>query len=431
MRFLNGFCMRKLSSIKVCVATTLLLSFNMGNAAQIDIGKTLKSLLEYAKKNSQELATMRLESQATAEKIIPAGALADPKLRIELQDITKMGSQNPSFLPGRVGGTKYTVMQDLPWYGKRDLKRQIAELDVEGANGRVHDTWNDIALQVKVAYAQWFYIKQTESLTKEIIELMVRLEKIAQSRYASGLAAQQDIIRAQVEQTGMRSELINLENEAAILQAKINALIGRSVLATLASPEGPRALPAPVKLDFGVLQDRIRGNNPALYIEDIKIKSAEKNRELNLKNRYPDFTLGISPIQNRNSVREWEVMFEVNIPLQQSPRRSMEREAELMVSAAKKRKDAVSTQIFGSLAEALSGIETARRLESQTINNLLPQAELTFSSALVGYENGKVDFGTLLDAQQQIRRAKMTRIKVQTDAQMRLAEIERLVGDDL
>ena len=63
--------------------------------------------------------------------------------------------------------------------------------------------------------------------------------------------------------------------------------------------------------------------------------------------------------------------------------------------------------------------------------SLLPQAELTFQSALAGYENGKVDFATLLDAQRQIRRAKQERLKAQAEAQMRLADIERIVGEEL
>ena len=51
-------------------------------------------------------------------------------------------------------------------------------------------------------------------------------------------------------------------------------------------------------------------------------------------------------------------------------------------------------------------------------------------SALAAYENGKVDFATLLDAQRQIRQAKQTRIKAQLEAQMRLAEIEKLAGEE-
>jgi outer membrane protein TolC len=63
--------------------------------------------------------------------------------------------------------------------------------------------------------------------------------------------------------------------------------------------------------------------------------------------------------------------------------------------------------------------------------SLLPQAELTFKAALAGYENGKVDFATLLDAQRQIRQAKQNRIKAQAQARASLADIERLSGEEL
>jgi outer membrane protein TolC len=52
-------------------------------------------------------------------------------------------------------------------------------------------------------------------------------------------------------------------------------------------------------------------------------------------------------------------------------------------------------------------------------------------AALAGYETGKVDFATLLDAQRQIRQAKLNQIKSRAEAQVRLAEIERILGEDL
>ena len=64
-------------------------------------------------------------------------------------------------------------------------------------------------------------------------------------------------------------------------------------------------------------------------------------------------------------------------------------------------------------------------------SSLQPQSEITFNSALAGYETGKVDFSTLLDAQRQIRLAKLSQIKAQTEMQIRLAEIEKITGEDL
>lgn len=395
------------------------------------IGKTVASLLDYAREYSPEYAATRYEADAAGERVDPAGALPDPKLRVELQDITKAGEQNATLNPSRVGSTKYTVLQDLPWYGKRDLKREIAQIDAEGAQGRARGSWAELAARLKTAYAQRYYVVRSEQLAREILDLMVRLEKIAQLRYAGGLAAQQDAIRAQVEQSGMRSELIALENEQSQLTARINGLLARPARSELAAPEALRPLPSPAKLDYEALEERVRARNPLLFVEDARIRSAEKARELTQKNRYPDFTLGVSPIQYQSAIKEWEVMFEFNIPLQQSSRRAQERESEALLSAARSRKDAAANQVLADLAENLSAIEAARRSEMLTTTDLLPQAELTFASALAAYENGKVDFATLLEAQKQIRQAKQNQIKAQTEAQIRLAEVEKILGEEL
>jgi outer membrane protein TolC len=124
-------------------------------------------------------------------------------------------------------------------------------------------------------------------------------------------------------------------------------------------------------------------------------------------------------------------MLEVNLPLQQDSRRSQEREAEAMLSASRARVQALGQQLLGELGENLAGLDAARRSAALIDSQLLPQSELNLQSALAAYENGKVDFATLLDAQRQIRKAKQDRLKAQVDAQMRLAEIERILGENL
>ncbi|MFZ2854061.1 MAG: TolC family protein [Rhodocyclaceae bacterium] len=395
------------------------------------LGASADSLINYAKTRNPEYAAMQAEAEASGERITPAGALPDPKFRTEFRDITRMGEQSATLAPNRVGSTRYLLMQDLPWFGKRDLKREIAELEAEGAKGRAMGTWADVAGRIKVNFAQLYYVHRNEQLTREILDLMTRLEKVAQVRYSGGLAAQQDVIRAQVEQSNMRNELIALETEQHHLHTRLNALLARPNNAPLQVPAQLRKLPAPVTLDYATLEERVRTRNPQLFADESKIKAAEKSRDLTYKNRYPDFTLGVSPIQYRNEVKEWELMVELNIPLQQSSRRAQERESESMLNAARARKEATTNQVSSELAEALAGIEAAHRTENLLTNGLLPQAELTFKAALAGYETGKVDFATLLDAQRQIRQARQNQLKAQVDAQMRLAEIERLLGEDL
>jgi outer membrane protein TolC len=102
-----------------------------------------------------------------------------------------------------------------------------------------------------------------------------------------------------------------------------------------------------------------------------------------------------------------------------------------MVSAARLRKEAAVNRLTGELFENLSGLQAAQRIEILTAKSLLPQAEATLQAALAGYETGRVDFATLLDAQRQIRKSKQDLLKAQVDAQMRLANIERLLGEEL
>ena len=396
------------------------------------IGSNVESLLDYARARNPEYAAMRLEAEAAAERVYPAGALPDPMLRTELQNITNYPAEtNVNLLPSRVGSTKYTLTQPLPFWGKRDLRREAAEAEVDVAKGRAGITWTEQAARIKTAYAQYFAVGKLIGLNREVIDLIDRLDGITQARYAGGLAPQQDAIRVQVERTAMRSELIQMETERHHASARLNALLARPANSPLAAPERLRPLPAAARLDYMALEERLRGRNPQLFADDARIRAAEKNRDLTYRNRYPDFVVGVSPIQMRNRVNEWELMLEFNVPLQQESRRSQEREAEKMIDVARARKDASANQLLADLVENLSALDGALRTEMLAQTSLLPQADLTFQAALAGYENGRVDFATLLDAQRQIRKAKQDVIKAQAEQQARLADIERLIGEDL
>jgi cobalt-zinc-cadmium efflux system outer membrane protein len=396
------------------------------------LGTSVQGLLAYARTQSPELGAMRQEADAAAQRIGPAGALPDPVLRVELMNINNYGNDaSPSLLPSRVGETKYTLMQSLPLWGKRDLRRDAATAEATQASARSDATWADLAARIKGTYAEYYRAAGNERLTRELLELMARLEQVAQGRYAGGLVPQQDVIRAQLEQTAMRSELIGLGNEKRQLGARMNGLLARDTAAPLADPRELRPLPSLTLADAATIAERARTRNPQLQAELARLAGAQKNRDLTLRNRYPDLLVGVSPSQMGSRITQWGLMFEVSIPLQQESRRAQEREAEAMVGAARSRSEAISNQLLGELAANLSAFDAARRTESLLRTELLPQSESSLQSSLAAYESGKVDFATLLDAQRQIRKARQELLKSQAEAQMRLADIERLLGEDI
>lgn len=396
------------------------------------LGANLAGLLDYAREHNPEFAASRYEADAAQQRVQSASALPDPVLRTELLDITNQGTnKGTSLLPSQVGSTRYTLLQSFPWFGKRDLQRGVAEAQVAQTDGQVTATWADLSSSIKSVYAQYYYWSGSERLARETLELLNNLEQVAQTRYANGLGPQQEVIRAQVEQTGLRGELIDLDNESHNIQARLNTLLSRPAMALLAEPASLRPLPAPAQLDYTALEQKLLARNPQLLIADARIKAAEKSRDLAYNNRFPGFTLGVAPTQSGGAIKTWDLMVELNIPLQQGSRRSQEYEAESMLEASGARKKALLNRMLSDLSESISSLETARRTESLTATQLLPQAELNYQSALAGYENGKVDFAILLDAQRQILKARQQQLKAQLEEQLRLAEIERLLGEEL
>ena len=396
------------------------------------LGADLPRLLTFARAQSPELRAMQAEADAAAQRVGPAGALPDPVLRVELMNINNYGTDaSPSLLPWKVGETKYTLMQSLPLWGKRDLKRDAASADVRQADARTDAAWAELAARIKATYAEYYRAAGNERLSNEVLGLMTRLERVSQARYAGGLAGQSDAIRAQLEQTAMRAELIALDGEKQQIRAKLNALLARDSAAPLADPLVLRPVPPVATSDAASLAERARARNPLIQAELARVTAAQKNRDLTQRNRYPDLTVGVSPSQMGSRITTWGVMVEMNIPLQQDSRRSQEREAEAMVAAARSRTESLSQQLLGDLAVNLAGLEAARRTETLVKTQLLPQSELGLQSALAAYESGKAEFSMLLEAQRQIRKARQEILKSQVEAQMRLAEIERILGEDL
>ena len=395
------------------------------------ITENLHELLQWADAHNPELSAMRYEIEAAGERIVPAGALPDPILRAELQDFAGPGapdSFNP--LPGQGSGTKYTLMQSFPLWGKRDLRKEVASAEMEQVKGLRQTSVSEIHARIKIAYAQYYQAVGLKKLNSEIFRLLSDLESVTQAKYSSGLIPQQDVIRVQVEKTMLQSEIIKLDTEQHHAITKLNTALGRSQHAPILEPQSLRKIPTE-KLEVSLLQDKLTKKNPQIATQSAQIAVADASLRLVEKNRYPDVILGISPIQRGSRIDSWEAMVEVNIPIRFETRHAQESESVAMLAAAKERQQSITNQVTGELVENLAAFKAAESQEQLITSTLIPQADLTFQSALAGYESGKVDFATLLEAQRSIKRAKQDRLNAQVEQELRITEIEKMLGEEL
>lgn len=392
-----------------------------------ELGSSLKGVLAFLEGRSPELRAMNYEADAARQKLRGAGALPDPVLQMELRDIP---FSEPTLSPANAGSTKYSLRQMFPLGDKLGLKRSIAAADATAAEARRSATVAELRMRAKVAYAQYWYAGQAQGVTEELRALMADLEQIARARYGSGLAPQQDVIKAQTELTMLRSDLVMLGADRRSAAARLNGVLDRPANAPLADPRELRPIPERA-LDFAELVKITGERSPTLALNTAQINSAEHNAQLMRAGRIPDLGVGLAVIQQGTRLTDYEVMLEVNIPWQFDVIRANVNEARSMSEAAAARRDATAAQLQSELGQNWASLDALREQHGIVHGTLLPQVELTLESALAGYRTGRVDFAALLDAQRQMRRTRLDLLKIELEQQMRLAEVERIVGEDL
>lgn len=395
------------------------------------LGATLAGLLEHARAHNPALAASRLEAAAARERVLPAAALPDPLFAVELMDFTNTmrPGRSASLIPGEVGTTRYRIEQMLPYPGKRALRGELAAALADRSDSATALARLEVEAGIKKAYAGYYQAAAQRRILTETITLVEGLEQLVLTRYGLGLVPQQDALQVQSELTALKVDVAEAERRRTDALARLNALLPRAPTAPLAEPAALPDLPA--RLALAQLVDKAATHAPELERERHDLVAAEHARALAYRDRYPDFGVSLTNNRPRGGRDSWDLMVELNIPLQQASRRAREREAEHALGAAEARRDATAARLSGRLGEAHAALEARREQIRLLRDTLLPQAEANLEAALAGYETGAVNFNTLIEAERRILRTRLALLDAEVDARVALAELEQLLGAPL
>jgi cobalt-zinc-cadmium efflux system outer membrane protein len=396
------------------VAAVLLSSVGMSSGAEPIPGATIDDLLARVRKFNPELAAAALEREAAVAKIYPAGALDDPMVSL---------SRDQGFRQ-----TLFTGSQDFPLWGKRDLRRGVAEANAVAAAGRAGSVTAELEEQTKVVFSQYYQADQAVRVTREIHSLLKTLAESVRARYAQGLGSQSDAIRAELERTRLEPELSALERDVEGTKAKINALIGRPVDAELAPPRALRTLPLAASLKLHGLMERASNGNPTLATARAEIEAAEGERRLVDKSWYPDVTVTLGANDLADIGARVTAGVGIKVPLQWGVREAQAREATAKKGAAQLRQEAAVLKIGSELQSALASLSRAQRTGDLLEHGLSQQSDAAYRSALASYQQGRGDLTSILDAARRRLEVRLDTLRVDTEAQTAFAAIERLVG---
>ena len=387
-------------------------------------GATLDGLLALAHRLSPTLAARALEVDAAAARVRAAGALDDPTLRITSDE--DRGSHGQ-----RLNKMIYGVEQEFPLWGKRELRRRVAEAEADSVRAQERVAALELDARIRVAFAQFYQASRSLEIEDGVHALLHTVAQAAQTRYAQGLGTQSDAIRAEVERSRISLERERLTRDRRMAEARLNGLLARPADAPFAEPEALPAVPPAEQLAADRLLERARQHSPLVVGADAEIAAAEGGRQLVAKSWYPDISLGAAAIQREAGPDGYMLSAGLRLPLQWGLRDAQAHEAAAKLEAAQKRRDASLLDLQGTLGETLAELEAARRTENVVTADLAPQTTAAYRSALVAYQSGRGDLTAVLEAAHHVQEVRLERLAAQVDQQTALAEIVRTVGGEL
>ena len=222
---------------------------------------------------------------------------------------------------------------------------------------------------------------------------------------------------------------LEVESQAEIAAARLNALLGRSPAAPIGPLDdigGPTALPDPTALQEMALDrhPEIAGAKLAMARADAAVEAAKGEDK-------PDFTVRGGYMLMPQGVDAWVASVAMTWPKAPwSHGRIDARVAEALADASAAKAQLGATERTRALAvqEAWVRARTAASRVSLIDTSVLPIAEQSLASARIAYENGRAEFAALLDAGRMLLDERLERVRAQGEFLLARADLDLAAG---
>ena len=390
----------------------------------------LDDLVTEALRANPEIAAAQRERDAAQARIAPAGALDDPMLEAGIVNlpVPSLSLDDEDMTMKMLG-----LFQRLPYPGKRELRRNVAEKGAQSSEYALSETTNRVVRDVKAAYYDLSFVIDATRLVQKNKLILEQFAQLAQARYAVGQASQSDVLKARTQLSRMVDELIRLERERAQMEAELKRAIGRSGDPQTIVPESTalseRALSLPA------LSEQALSQRPQLRALQSSVEQAGKMLDLARKDYYPDFDLRFTYGQ-RDSMPDGagredmiSLTVAINLPIWREAKRAPRvTEALAMQAQAHEMLNAQRNELKAQLARQVAMTEQSHKSARLYETTVLPQARSNVEAALAAYRVNRVDFLTLLDSQMTVFDYEISRAQAAVNFNKALAEIEFLTG---
>jgi len=374
---------------------------------------SLSNFIHFAVLNQPQVEAAYYDWAASVQRITVERSLPDPRLTFE----TDIADMVMSLMPG--------LMMDFPGPGKLKWVANVATAESEAKYFAFESTMLQTAFALKKAYYELYFLEAKVGVNRETLRLAGEIEKLARAQNEVGKVTLQDVLRAQIEQERITTEITNLEDSRNPLLAQFKAALG--LKGEDAAPPVPQKFEStPLDLTSDRLFAAALARNPRLKAMEAEVRRADASIRLAYKARVPDFSLGLEA-----DVKASPTMFTpqagITLPIWRDKIAAQIAGAQAGKRASEARLTAEQIALAVEFAEkSFMFREASRNLELLT-ERLLPRAQQSLEVAQSGYVSGKVDFLNLLDAERTLLGFQLSEVEARVRRELALAELSLLI----
>jgi outer membrane protein TolC len=373
---------------------------------------SLGDFLKFAMLNQPKVESAYYDWSASVERITTARSRPDPQITFQM-DIENIVS---SVMPG--------FMVNFPGAGKLRAAGAIASAESQVKYFTFETAVLETSYEVKRAYYQLHYLEERIRVNRATLELLSELEQLARAQNEVGKVTLQDVLRAQIEQNRLKTDLANLEDTRNSLRAEFKSALGLGP--DDAEPQAPKNFePATLDLKSEKLLTSAMEHSPRLKAMEAEVRAAEAAIVLANKGKNPDFGIGFMADARMSPVlyRPWAT---VSLPVWRDKIAAQIAEGQAAKKAAQARLTSEQIAIAVAFAERSVAYREATRNLEVLQQELLPKQRQSLEVARSGYLAGQIDFFNLTDAEQTLLRFALAEVDAREQRELALTELSLL-----
>ncbi len=385
---------------------------------------TLKEALALTLRHNHDLKAFSYEVKAAGARQLQAGLWENPELSLEVEDVGGSGPYSGT------GAAEMTIqLSQLIELGNKAQKRaKVFSYDTELAGRDYEARRLDILTELTKTFTELLYVEQKQLLSQELIATLGHIADSTDRRVQAGKDSALDLSKARAALAKAQVQHQAVEPYKAFLRKKLSSYWGSQnpgYFSLAGSLEGIWDIPT-----LDTLQHLLQSNpDVARWVIEVQKRKAEVE---NARVRsIPNITVG-GGVKQFNETDDTAFVIGLSIGLPIANTNQGERlEASHNLSKAHAQKQAAELAAWNELNRLYAHLHNAHRKAIAYKTEILKSCEEVFGASQISYDEGKIDYLTLLDAQRTYFESQNEYLDALAEYHLSRTELERLIGQGL